>query len=143
MLMITLVISVAGTSSALMWRMLRDVAASERDRSLNMMKSNIAWIGALALSMMSGAAGAAEHVVAQKSMAFSTNKLSVKVGDSVKFVNEDPYAHNLFSLSETKSFDLGPSPQGGSKSVVFDKAGTVEIECAMHPDMKLTVQVKK
>lgn len=108
-----------------------------------MMKSNLAWIGALALSMMSGAAGAAEHVVAQKSMAFSTKKLSMKVGDSVKFVNEDPYSHNLFSLSEAKSFDLGPSPQGGSKSIVFDKVGTVEVECAMHPDMKLTIVVSK
>jgi|GEM_PF-2940327 len=36
MLMILLVLGVAGTSGALMWRMLRDVAASERDGDLKM-----------------------------------------------------------------------------------------------------------
>ncbi len=36
MLMILLVLGVAGTSGALMWRMLRDVAASERDGDLRM-----------------------------------------------------------------------------------------------------------
>src|SRR2546428_12470711 len=109
---------------------------------MKMMKSNLALIGALVLTM-SGAAGAAEHVVTQKSKAFSTKKLSVKLGDSVKFVNEDPFSHNVFSLSDVKSFDLGSYGQGGSKSIVFDKAGTVEVECAVHPDMKLIIEVSK
>ncbi|HET9645408.1 MAG TPA: plastocyanin/azurin family copper-binding protein [Burkholderiaceae bacterium] len=86
---------------------------------------------------------AAEHVVKQKNMAFSTKKLSVKVGDSVKFLNEDSIAHNVFSLSDVKSFDLGSYGQGASKSVTFDKPGSVEIECAVHPDMKMTVEVQK
>ena len=57
----------------------------------------------------------------------------------------DPYpiSMNIFSLSDTKTFDLGSYPQGQSKKVVFDKPGTVEIECAIHPDMKLVVEVKK
>jgi plastocyanin len=108
-----------------------------------MKKANLAWVGALALTMMCGAAGAAEHVVAQKGKAFSVKKISVKVGDSVKFVNEDPFSHNVFSLSDAKSFDLGSYGQGGSKSIVFDKAGTVEVECAVHPDMKLVIEVAK
>ena len=86
---------------------------------------------------------AAEHTVAQKGKAFSAKKLEVKAGDSVKFVNEDPFAHNVFSLSDTKSFDLGSYGQGGAKSVSFDKPGTVDVECAVHPDMKLVVEVKK
>lgn len=86
---------------------------------------------------------ASEHVVAQKGKAFSQKTLKVKAGDSIKFVNEDPYSHNVFSLSETKSFDLGTYSQGGSKSVTFDKPGTVEVECAIHPDMKMVVEVSK
>lgn len=86
---------------------------------------------------------AAEQVVAQKGKAFSVKKLKVKVGDSVKFVNEDPFSHNVFSLSATKSFDLGTYPQGGSKTVTFEKAGTVEVECAVHPDMTLLIEVEK
>jgi len=108
-----------------------------------MKKANLAWIGALALAVGCGAASAAEHVVAQKGKAFSTKKLSVKLGDSVKFVNEDPFSHNVFSLSDAKSFDLGSYGQGGSKSIVFDKAGQVEVECAVHPDMKLIIEVAK
>ena len=98
---------------------------------------------ALALALLAGPALSAEVVVAQKNKNFSTKKLSLKVGDSIKFVNEDPFPHNVFSLSDVKSFDLGSYGQGGSKSVVFDKPGTVEIECAVHPDMKLTVEVQK
>ena len=89
-----------------------------------------------------GAAWAAqEHVVAQKSKAFTVKKLTVKVGDSVKFVNEDSFAHNVFSLSAAKSFDLGSFGNGGSKSVTFDKAGKIEVECAVHPDMRLDIEV--
>lgn len=102
---------------------------------------------ALALSatlcLAHGSAWAAEHVVSQKGKAFSVKKLKVKAGESVKFVNEDPFSHNVFSLSATKGFDLGTYPQGGAKSVTFDKAGTVDVECAIHPDMTMTVEVEK
>jgi len=84
-----------------------------------------------------------EIVVTQKGKAFSMKKLVVKVGDSIKFVNEDPFAHNIFSLSDVKSFDLGSYGQGAARSVTFDKPGTVEVECAVHPDMHLTVEVTK
>lgn len=88
-------------------------------------------------------AQAGEHVVNQKNKAFSQKSLVVRTGDSVKFVNDDPFNHNIFSLSDTKSFDLGSYGHGLSKSIVMDKAGTVEVECAVHPDMKLVIEVKK
>lgn len=86
---------------------------------------------------------AGEHVVNQKGKAFSHKSLVVKAGDSVKFVNDDPFNHNVFSLSEAKSFDLGSYGHGLAKSVVLDKPGTVEVECAVHPDMKLMIEVRK
>jgi len=97
----------------------------------------------LALLAFAVSAFGAEHVVAQKGKAFSVKKLSVKLGDSVKFVNEDPFSHNVFSLSDAKSFDLGWYGQGGSKAITFDKPGTVEVECAVHPDMKMIIEVGK
>ena len=108
-----------------------------------MKKWNIHAACAAALVAMSASALAAEHVVVQKGKAFSTKKIAVKLGDSVKFLNEDPFSHNVFSLSDAKSFDLGSYGQGGSKSITFDKAGTVEVECAVHPDMKLVIEVSK
>ena len=102
----------------------------------------------LALMLATGgliAAGLAwaaqEHVVTQKNKSFSVKKMTVKVGDTVKFVNEDSFAHNVFSLSAAKSFDLGSFGNGGSKSVTFDKPGKVEVECAVHPDMRLDIEV--
>ena len=85
---------------------------------------------------------AAEHVVGQKNKAFSHDKLTVGVGDTVKFTNNDDFFHNVFSLSDAKFFDLGSYPKGESKSVTFEQTGTVEVECAIHPSMKMVVEVQ-
>jgi plastocyanin len=106
------------------------------------MHISIAAAGLLALSL-SWAAGAADLTVTQKGNEFSVRALKVKAGDSVDFKNDDPHFHNVFSLSDVKSFDLGSYPQGQSRKVKFEKEGTVEIECAIHPQMKLTVEVAK
>lgn len=98
-------------------------------------------LSGLALAIAGAAWAGQEHAVAQKNKAFSVKKMSVKVGDSVKFVNEDSFAHNVFSLSAAKSFDLGSFGNGGSKTVVFDKPGKIEVECAVHPDMRLDIEV--
>jgi plastocyanin len=95
------------------------------------------------LALLIAQAHAGEQVVTQKGKAFSTKKLTVQQGDSVRFVNDDPFAHNIFSLSDTKSFDLGSYGQGQSKAVVMDKPGIVDVECAVHPEMKMTVEVRK
>ena len=84
----------------------------------------------------------AEFTVSQKNKAFSTAVLNIKAGDKVAFRNEDPFAHNVFSLSDAMQFDLGTYPQGQAKSVTFSKPGQYEVECAIHPEMKLTVNVK-
>jgi len=86
---------------------------------------------------------AAEYVVNQKGKSFSQRKLVVQAGDTVRFVNDDPFNHNVFSLSDAKSFDLGSYGQGLAKTVVMDKPGAVEVECAVHPDMRLDIEVKK
>lgn len=93
--------------------------------------------------VLSSTAYAKDYEILQKDKKFSQTTLKVKVGDVVNFKNEDPFSHNIFSLSDIKTFDLGSYPKGQSKSVTFDKPGTVEIECAIHPDMKLTVEVQK
>lgn len=83
----------------------------------------------------------AEHEVVQKNKSFPVSELKIKKGDSVKFTNADPFFHNIFSLSPVKSFDLGSYGNGESKNVVFDKEGQVDVECAIHPMMQLTIKV--
>ncbi|MFK5892555.1 MAG: plastocyanin/azurin family copper-binding protein [Pseudomonadota bacterium] len=84
-----------------------------------------------------------EYTVGQKNKAFSVKKLTIKVGDVVKFENDDPFFHNVYSLSDTKTFDLGSYPKGESKSVIFNKPGTIAVECAIHPKMYMEVIVKE
>ena len=97
----------------------------------------------LVAALVGPSAWAADHEVVQRGNEFSVKSIKVKVGDAVGFMNEDPHFHNVFSLSDAKSFDLGSYPKGQSRKVVFDKPGQVEIECAIHPKMKMTVDVAK
>lgn len=101
------------------------------------------WVAVVTLFAIAPGALAAEHVVAQKDKQFSVRQLKIKAGDAVKFRNDDPFFHNIFSLSGVRTFDLGSFPKGESRSVVFDKSGKVDVECAIHPEMKMTVEVTK
>lgn len=85
---------------------------------------------------------AAEFTVGQKDKKFSETALKVSVGDTVNFRNDDPFSHNIYSLSEAKSFDLGSYPKGDSRGVTFDQAGEIEIGCAIHFDMMMTITVE-
>jgi plastocyanin len=105
------------------------------------MKAKVCILTALLFVGMN--AFATTHVVDQKDKQFSKKSLRIKVGDSVEFTNSDPFAHNVFSLSDVKSFDLGSYPQGQSKKLKFDDVGTVEVECSIHPSMQMTIEVEK
>lgn len=104
--------------------------------------SNIITTATVVACLGSVAASAAEHEVGQKDQQFTKTSVTVKVGDIVKFVNNDDIFHNVFSLSDAKLFDLGSYPKGEFRDVVFDVKGVVEVECAIHPDMKMTVNVE-
>ncbi|AQS40119.1 hypothetical protein Sps_05041 [Shewanella psychrophila] len=84
-----------------------------------------------------------EFVVSQKDKAFSVETISINVGDTIYFLNADPFFHNIFSLSDTQFFDLGSYPKDESRPVVFTTPGLVQIECAIHSQMMLTVEVKE
>ena len=85
---------------------------------------------------------AADHVITQTGKAFSATAMTAKVGDTLSFRNDDPFVHNIFSLSEVQSFDLGTFAKGETRQVKLAKPGKMEIECAVHPEMKLVVEVK-
>lgn len=116
---------------------------------MNKNKKTKAMAMALAAALFASVGACAKELeVSQKSKSFLMQKEAVRalrlnVGDSISFRNDDPFFHNVYSASKVKEFDLGSYPQGQARKVVFDKEGTVEIECAIHPDMKLRVDVVK
>jgi plastocyanin len=84
----------------------------------------------------------AEHTVVQKKKKFSEDYMILNVGDVVYFENADPFYHNVFSTSDITGFDLGSYRKGKSRSVIFDKPGLIEVECAIHPQMFLEIRVE-
>ncbi|MDB4908513.1 MAG: hypothetical protein JWO05_3297 [Gemmatimonadetes bacterium] len=72
---------------------------------------------------------------------FTPHVLPVMQGATVDFPNEDDVFHNVFSLSSAKAFDLGRYPRGSSKSVTFNRTGTVQVFCHIHGDMSAVVLV--
>lgn len=59
----------------------------------------------------------------------------IAVGSTVTFPNHDGFKHNVFSLSEARSFDLGLYGRGEGKSVEFPQAGVIRVYCNVHASM--------
>jgi plastocyanin len=68
--------------------------------------------------------------------------LKVRTGEAVRFHNNDKLSHNLYSVSTSKTFDLGLLRKNETRSILFDRRGEVEIQCAIHPEMLLVVDVQ-
>jgi plastocyanin len=77
----------------------------------------------------------------QRNENFVPRVVAVTVGSTVDFPNDDPIYHNVFSLSRTKTFDLGRFPKGQSRGERFDKPGIVKVFCQIHSHMSATVMV--
>lgn len=84
-----------------------------------------------------------KFVMDQRNLEFVPHVLPVPVGASIAFPNHDQVAHNVFSMSRTKSFNLGSYKPGESKTVVFDKPGIVELRCDVHAEMSAYILVMK
>jgi plastocyanin len=75
----------------------------------------------------------------QKSKTFTPHVLPIVQGTTVKFLNSDPFEHNVFS-PEGK-YDLGSWPRGQSKDHKFDKPGVYTQLCRIHHEMAAYVIV--
>jgi plastocyanin len=83
----------------------------------------------------------AQAVLDQRQETFVPYVLPVTVGTTVSFPNNDPFYHNVFSLSKTARFDLGRYPMGRSKAVRFDRPGIVRVFCEIHSHMSAFILV--
>jgi plastocyanin len=66
---------------------------------------------------------------------FSPRLLVVPRGGRVRFPNEDPILHNVFSVSAGNAFDLGLYRKGPGKEQKFTDPGVVRVFCNVHHDM--------
>ncbi|NUP18512.1 MAG: cupredoxin family copper-binding protein [Streptomyces sp.] len=86
-------------------------------------------------------AKAADYTIKITNYKFAQPKLTVKVGQTVKWINEDSAPHTVTTTSGPAKFDSGTLNKGDSWSYTFTKAGTYQYYCAVHPDMTASITV--
>jgi plastocyanin len=79
--------------------------------------------------------------ISQSGAKFDPAFLIVPTGKTVQMPNDDTIAHNVFSYSTPKQFNLGIYPKGETKSVVFDKPGKIDLFCSIHRHMHAVIFV--
>lgn len=85
-----------------------------------------------------GDAGEAEVVMVNTS--FQPDELTVSVGTTVTWTNQDSFAHT--TTSEDDVWDSGNLAQGESFSFTFEEPGTYPYICQIHPEqMQGTITV--
>jgi plastocyanin len=89
-----------------------------------------------------------EHVVIQKNRIFSQSELTINIGDTIIFKNEETdVIHNVYSITPGNEFEIHHQKPGTQTPILIDskkhRPGKMVIECAIHPTMKIVVQVKE
>lgn len=80
--------------------------------------------------------------IAQRGEQFHPPVTAITVGSTVEFPNEDPFFHNVFSLSRAApAFDLGRYRSGESRSRRFMRPGIVKVYCDIHSHMNALIVV--
>ncbi|HWL36250.1 MAG TPA: cupredoxin domain-containing protein [Frankiaceae bacterium] len=86
-----------------------------------------------------GTTAPASGTVTMAGRAFSPSSISVRVGGTITFSNNDDDEHTV--TANDRSFDSGVLNAGGRYTRTFRTAGTFRYFCAIHTDMTGTVTV--
>lgn len=70
----------------------------------------------------------------QKGLKFSPLILAITQGDTVKFLNHDTVAHNVYS-PDGEAYNLGTFKPEQNASYTFKKPGVYTQLCSIHPEM--------
>lgn len=79
--------------------------------------------------------------IVQRDEQFVPQLTVVTAGSTVDFPNQDPFFHNVFSLSKAATFDLGRYRSGTSKTQVLNTPGVVKVFCHLHSQMSAVIVV--
>lgn len=82
----------------------------------------------------------ATHKVVIEAMRFDPQELTVKVGDTIVWINHDPFPHT--ATAADKKFDSREIAAGRFWKYTVRKAGVLAYACSLHPTMlgKLRVE---
>jgi plastocyanin len=87
-----------------------------------------------------GGGGGASVTVTIAGLSYSPSSVSVAVGGTIAWKNNDSVAHT--ATSDNGSFDTGSiAPGATSAAITMSTAGTFTYHCQIHPGMVATVNV--
>ena len=117
-------------------------------RSTSRRRSGSEVVAALLLVLLAACAGpgasaaatGVTHTVAMDGTAFVPPELTVHVGDTVVWKNEDPFPHTATSTSA--GFDSKKIPAGKSWSYTTKKKGDFDYVCTLHENMTGVIHVQ-
>jgi amicyanin len=79
--------------------------------------------------------------VSMQNIKFNPAEVTIKAGDTVTWVNDDSVGHDVTG-DDFKSGKPGAMQNGDTFEHTFEKAGTFDYVCTVHPGMKGTVRVE-
>jgi plastocyanin len=82
---------------------------------------------------------AATHTVVIEGVKYTPDALTIKRGDTVVWVNKDPFPHTVTAKG---TFDSHEIAAGKSWKLVAHKAGEYAYTCTLHPNMMGTLKVE-
>lgn len=86
-------------------------------------------------------AEAATQQVMMQNYAYGPASLTVRVGDTVTWMQHDQAPHDVVTTSAPVAFRSPQLSSGQSWSYTFTKPGTYSYYCSVHPDMRASVTV--
>ena len=79
------------------------------------------------------------YTVDISNFAFNPSELTIKIGDTITWINQDSVQH---TITFDSGLDSGILSKGQNYPHTFDKAGAYTYHCKIHPSMKGKVIVK-
>ena len=93
----------------------------------------------LVAAVCAGPVHAAGHTVTMDGVKFEPASITVAPGDTVTWVNKDPFPHTATDPGVFDSREIAPEK---SWKWTARKAGVYNYVCTLHPTMKGTITVK-
>ena len=94
---------------------------------------------AAALACVATPSAAATQTVVIEGVKYEPEALTVNRGDTIVWVNKDPFPH---TVTAKRAFDSHDIAAGKSWKYTASKAGEYAYVCTLHPNMKATLTVK-
>jgi plastocyanin len=117
-----------------------EVYLANNDHSSTGVESSVSFTVGGRSTASTSASGSAVQV-AMKNIAFAPKTATAKVGQTIKWVNEDSVDHNVTAISGA-SFKSRAFGKGGSFTFKATKPGSIHYVCTLHPGMKATLTVR-